>query len=195
MRDCDRGRPTTCPRPRKCPHLFRQIIVHNNHTKVPTPNAQTPPLARIPLLDHPHLRAPGIDARNGRPRLAAPVVRQARPVVDDQGRPSPLRLLWVRVPYILLCVVAVAVVWMWIRLGWAHIRVCQSSDPSGYGVTSFAALVPTAAMVCVMAPLALAYGVARLTHGDKARPPPPPPARHPLRTGTSPTGPPRSLAR
>lgn len=103
--------------------------------------------------------------------------------------------LWVRVPYILLCVVAVAVVWMWIRLGWAHICVCQSSDPSGYGVTSFAALVPTATMLCVMGPLALAYGVARLTHGDKARPPPPPPARHPLRTGTSPTGPPRSLAR
>ena len=72
--------------------------------------------------------------------------------------------LWVRVPYILLCVVAVAVVWMWIRLGWTHIRVCQSSDPSGYGVTSFAALVPTATMLCVMAPLALAYGVGRVAN-------------------------------
>ena len=66
-----------------------------------------------------------------------------------------------RVPYILLCVVAVAVVWMWICLGWTHIRVCQSSDPSGYGVTSFAALVPMAAMVFLMGPLALAYGVGR----------------------------------
>lgn len=72
--------------------------------------------------------------------------------------------LWVRVPYILLCVVAVAVVWMWICLGWTHIRVCQSSDPSGYGVTSFAALVPMAAMVFVMAPLALAYGVGRVAN-------------------------------
>ena len=67
--------------------------------------------------------------------------------------------LWVRVPYVLLCVVAVAVVWMWIRLGWAHIRVCRSSDPSSYGVTSVAALVPMAAMVFLMGPLA--YGVGR----------------------------------
>lgn len=76
----------------------------------------------------------------------------------DRRRYASLR---VRVPYILLCVVAAAVVWMWICLGWAHIRVCQSSDPSGYGVTSVVALVPMAVMVCVMAPLALAYGVGR----------------------------------
>ena len=103
--------------------------------------------------------------------------------------------LWVRVPYILLCVVAVAVVWMWMSLGWTHLHVCQSSDPSGYGVTSFAALIPMAIMLFVMAPLALAYGVARLTHGDKTRPPPASPARHPIYTDTSPTGPARSLAR